>query len=113
MWHLLHLSPFSHLSHLGSYLTGLPNSFHQGVAILWQILKNIWRPSEVSGVVGVNAALGIMGVFFVGTPTCLIFKHEKRENLDSSSIHCVQRLIQRLKIQQAVRHVIVLNTYQL
>jgi len=68
---------------LKTFITFIPaNTFNKGLTILRQILEKFRWPSEVSGVVCVDATFGIMGVFLIWAPTGFILEHVECEDLN-------------------------------
>lgn len=61
--------------------------------------------------VGVDAALGVVGVLLIRTPASFVPEHEECEDLDSSSVQGVQGFVERLEVQQAIWHVVVFYAY--
>ena len=59
---------------------------------------------------GIDAALAIMGVSFVRAPTRLIFKHIKREYL-YVLIESIQIVLKRSEVSQTIRYVVIFDAY--
>ena len=60
--------------------------------------------------VGVEAAFGIMGVFFVGAPAGLVLEHVECEHFNVL-VHLVQVSVQIALLEQAVRDVVIFDAY--
>lgn len=56
----------------------LPYTLQEGLAIFGEVFKQLWWPSEVTSMVSVDAALGIVRVLLIGTPCSFIFEHVER-----------------------------------
>jgi len=96
---------------LESLVTLVPTDpLYERVAILRQILEELRRPSEVTQVMCVDAALRIVRIFFIRTPCRFIFEHVERVLLHLSK-HSPKVYLQKGKITQAVWHIVIFDTF--
>ena len=80
----------------------------QRLAILWRVLEDLGRASEVPHVVGVDAAFRVMRVFPVWTPARLVSEHVECKHFETF-VDVVQVLVKGRRFQQAVNNDVVLD----
>ena len=74
------------------------NAVNESFTVLWGVLEDVWRSSEVSSVMSEIASFRVMGVFLGRTPACLVEEHEE----DVALLFVVQVsevLVQRIEFQ--------------
>ena len=86
-------------THLPARIGGLLVA--QILAIFWRVLKDFRWSSEVTHMVCVNAALGVMRILAIWAPSRLIFEHIEREHLHGLEGR-VQILAERLCLEQTI-----------
>lgn len=87
-------------------------SFNKSFTVFGQVLEQLRWPSEVTSVMRIDAAFGVVGVFIVGTPACLVFKHIEGENFDLL-VYLVQFDVKIRKVYKAIWHKVVFNTWNI
>lgn len=73
-------------------------------------MEELGWPSKVTQVMCVDAALRIVRIFFIRTPTCFIFEHVERVLLHLSK-HASKVYLQKGEIAQTVWHIVIFDTY--
>jgi hypothetical protein len=79
-------------------------------AVLRKIVDHIWQSSEVSHVVSIYAAFGIVGVLLPWAPAGLVVKHEESVGL-KLLLKKLQVLVEQGIVQEDARNEIVFDTY--
>ena len=96
-----------------SFWTHIPSdAIDESFTVLWGVLEDVWRSSEVSSVMGEIASFRIMGVFLGRAPTCLVVEHEE----DVALLFVVQVsevLVQRIEFQKTRRHEVIFDAFVL
>jgi len=87
-------------------------AIYESFAVLGRVLENVRRSSEISRVVRVVAALRVVGVLLGRAPARLVVEHEEDVAL-LFLVQVSQVLVQRIEVQQAFRHEIVLDAFVL
>ena len=81
----------------------------EGLAVLRGILKEVGRPSEVAGVMRIDAALRVVAVLLCWAPTRLVEEHEEDIPL-LLRVNVSQGLVEVVELEQALRHEVVFDT---
>jgi len=86
------------------------NSLNQGRAIFGKVVDHVWQPSEIPGVMGINAALGIVRILLSGAPAGFVVKHLKGVGFQLL-FKDVKVLVEQGVVLEHARNEVVFDTY--
>ena len=96
-----------------SFRAQIPSqTIDESITVFRCILEQIWRPSEISGVMCEITTLRVVWVFLSRAPTCLVIEH--KENVALLLVICViEVFVQVIKCQETVGNKIVFYAFVL